>query len=113
MASSQGLSATTTTLFTSNNNNKEESSIAMLVDQVTKAVKSMPEGDVLLVGPIQSGGTARDGKTIVDTAAALNIAVGGKRGGGVMSVLLDGPRQGLLLEEGGYSTCELLWYSRL
>jgi hypothetical protein len=80
-------------------------------DAVAAAAKNMPEGDVLLVGPIPSGGTAADGKVLADTAKALGTFVGGKTGGGVISVLLDGPREGLKLEEGGYPTSELLWYS--
>jgi hypothetical protein len=78
---------------------------------VVEAAKSLIEGDVLLVGPIPSGGTAVDGKTLADSASALGTFVGGKIGGGVISVLLDGPREGLKLDDGGYPTSELLWYS--
>ena len=81
------------------------------IGTVVEGAKSLPSGDVLLVGPVPSGGTAADGKTLADTTAALGISVGGKTGGGVISVLLDGPREGLKLEEGGYQTSELLWYS--
>jgi hypothetical protein len=81
------------------------------LDAVVGATKAMPEGDVLIVGPIPSGGTAADGKLLADTAKALGTFVGGKTGRGVISVLLDGPREGLKLEEGGYPTSELLWYS--
>ena len=80
-------------------------------DAVVTAAKNMPAGDVLLVGPIASGGTAADGKTLADTAKALGTFVGGKTGNGVVSVLFDAPREGLKLEEGGYATSELLWYS--
>ena len=48
---------------------------------------------------------------LADTAAALGTFVGGKVGGGVISVLLDGPTEGLLLNENGYPASELLWYS--
>jgi hypothetical protein len=83
-----------------------------IVKTVTQFVKSMSgAGDVVLVGPLPSKGTVQDGKLLADTAAALGTFVGGKREGGVISVLLDGPRQGLRLEEGGYPISDLLWYS--
>jgi hypothetical protein len=82
------------------------------LEKVVEFALGMPEGDVLLVGPILSRGTANDGKLVADTAAALELDVGGKREGGVISVLLDGPREGLVLEQGGYPVSDLLWYSR-
>lgn len=81
------------------------------VDVVVATARQLPEGDVLLVGPIPSGGTAADGKLLAETADSLSTFVGGKLGGGVISVLLDGPREGLKLEESGFRTSELLWYS--
>jgi hypothetical protein len=52
------------------------------------------------VGPILSRGTANAGKLVAGTAAALELDVGGKRGeGGAIYVLLDGPREGLVLEQ--------------
>jgi hypothetical protein len=80
-------------------------------DAVVAAARAMPEGDVLLVGPILSGGTAADGKVLSEAAKALGTFIGGKKEGGVISVLLDGPREGLQLEESGYPISELLWYS--
>jgi hypothetical protein len=91
------------------------SAVSVNSDSLEKVVEfalGMPEGDVLLVGPILSRGTANDGKLVADTAAALELDVGGKREGGVISVLLDGPREGLVLEQGGYPVSDLLWYSR-
>jgi hypothetical protein len=79
--------------------------------EIVEAAKSLAAGDVLLVGPVPSAGTAADGRTLADCASALGSFVGGKIGGGVISVLLDGPREGLKLEEGGYPASELLWYS--
>jgi len=87
---------------------KSESTI---VDAVVTEAKSMIEGDVLLVGPIISSGVAADGKLLTDTAKGLGTFVGGKTGRGVVSVLMDGPREGLQLEQGGYPLSELLWYS--
>ena len=80
-------------------------------EAVAKAAGGLPAGDVLLVGPVKSGGTASDGKILAETATSLGTFVGGKTGGGVISVLLDGPREDLKLEESGYATSELLWYS--
>lgn len=85
--------------------------VGVLVSKISDLVPKLPEGDVLLVGPIPSRGTAGDGKLLADTASAVKSFVGGKTGGGVVSVLLDGPREGLLLEENGYPVSELLWYS--
>jgi len=71
----------------------------------------MPDGDVLLVGPIPSGGTAEDGKLLAGTASRIGTFVGGKQGNGVISVLLNGPTENLKLVESGFPTSELLWYS--
>lgn len=87
------------------------SSKAESLDAVVAAAKAMPEGDVLLVGPISSSGVAADGKMLGDTAAGLGTFVGAKTGGGVISVLLDGPRQDVKFEGGGYPISDLLWYS--
>lgn len=81
------------------------------VKTVVDTVRSLPEGDVLLVGPISSSGTASDGKLLAETAAALGTFVGGKTGGGVLSVLLDGPKEDIKFVESGYPTSELLWFS--
>jgi hypothetical protein len=87
------------------------SSKAESVDSVVASAKKMPQGDVLFVGPIPSAGVATDGKILADTAAALGTFVGAKTGGGVISVLLDGPRQDVKFEAGGYPVSDLLWYS--
>jgi hypothetical protein len=90
----------------------DSSSLSSIVNTVTQFVQNMSgAGDVVLVGPLPSKGTVQDGKLLADTAAALGTFVGGKREGGVISVLLDGPRHGLQLEEGGYPISDLLWYS--
>lgn len=81
------------------------------VDAVVKAAKQMPDGDVLLVGPLPSRGVATDGRLKADTAAALGSFVGSQTGGGVISVLLDGAQNNIKLVEDGYPTSELLWYS--
>jgi hypothetical protein len=81
------------------------------VNAILDEAKQLTGGDVLLVGPILSGGTAADGKLLADTASALGTFVGGKTGGGVISVLLDGPKDGLKFDESGYKISDLLWYS--
>mmetsp|Transcript_43009 Transcript_43009/g.43730 ORF Transcript_43009/g.43730 Transcript_43009/m.43730 type:complete len:295 (+) Transcript_43009:140-1024(+) len=86
-------------------------STTKIVEIVTAKAKLMPDGDILLVGPLPSTGTTSDGKILANTASNLGIFVGGKSGGGVISVLLDGPRENLIIEESGYPTSELLWYS--
>ena len=89
----------------------EVTSKSVSVDSVVTTAKTMPEGDVLLVGPIPSSSVAVDGKILAETAYGLGTFVGGKMGRGVISVLLDGPRQDLKSEEGGYLISDILWYS--
>jgi hypothetical protein len=89
----------------------DTTSKAESIDYVVATAKTMPEGDVLFVGPIPSAGVATDGKILADTAAGLGTFVGAKTGGGVISVLLDGPRQDVEFEAGGYPVSDLLWYS--
>jgi len=72
-------------------------STTKIVELVTEKAKLMSNGDVLLVGPLPSAGTTSDGKILANTASNLGIFVGGKSGGGVISVLLDGPRENLIL----------------
>jgi hypothetical protein len=101
---------------------KEFRSTAEALGLVTDAIKDasastiaalatkLPVGDTLIVGPTTSGGTATDGKLVVETAMALGVAVGGAREGGVLSILLDGPRADVVLEENGYPISTILWY---
>jgi len=78
---------------------------------VASIASKLPKGDTLIVGPLPSGGTGADGQLVADTASALDVAVGGAREGGVLSVLLDGPKQGLALTEGGYPVSTILWWT--
>lgn len=111
LSSSASMIDFATSLGKGNNNVGTISTKNETQDAVVAAAKSMKDGNVLLVGPIPSGGTIADGKVLAETATSLGTFVGGKTGNGVISVLLDGPRSGLQLEEGGYPTSELLWYS--
>lgn len=81
------------------------------VENVIATARVIPQGDVLIVGPISSAGVASDGKVLADTAAGLGTFVGGKTGNGVISVLLDGPRENVQFEAGGYPVSDLLWFS--
>lgn len=83
----------------------------MSPQSVAKAAGALPEGDTLIVGPVKSGGVAADGKLVSDAAQALGVPVGGAKSGGVLSILLDGPRNDVSLEEGGYPISTLLWFS--
>eukprot|EP00536_Pseudo-nitzschia_multiseries_P001931 jgi/Psemu1/4551/gm1.4551_g len=87
------------------------SAVSQLVNEVAGKAKAMPDGDVLLVGPIPSGGTAADGRILAETAAALDTFVGGRREKGIISVLFDGPKENFKLTESGFPASELLWYS--
>jgi len=78
---------------------------------VVETAKQMPDGDVLLVGPIRSQGTKGDGKILANTASGLGTFVGGNKGQGVVSVVLNGPKENLKLIESGFPASELLWYS--
>ena len=80
-------------------------------DTIAKLAASLPEGDTLVVGPIASGGVAADGQKVADCAKALGSFVGGGKSNGVLSVLLDGPNQGLEMEAQGFPVSTILWYS--
>jgi septum formation inhibitor MinC len=84
-----------------------------LVDTIVQSYQklSTTPGDVLLVGPIPTQGIVADGRLKTDTATALGTFVGTSNGGGVISVLLDGPTQNFVLFDGGYPISDLLWYS--
>jgi hypothetical protein len=91
--------------------NQESESPSAIIARVVKAANQMPEGDVLVVGPIRSTGTGGDGRLLMDTASGLGTFVGGKKEQGVVSVLLNGPKENLKLIESGFPASELLWYS--
>lgn len=68
------------------------------------------EGDCLLIEPLPSGGAREDEKILKACASKLGLEVGGGKSGGVVGVLLNGPRAPNTFdvgEGGGYS---LLWY---
>ena len=69
-------------------------------------------GDVLILPPMKSTGTAGDGKVLTDIAEAAHLEAGA-RGGQVLGLLIDGPRdpQSIMLSDGGYTLQPILWYS--
>ena len=70
------------------------------------------EGDVLILSPFPTKGTADDGKVVAAIAEAAGLEAGA-RGGQVLGLLIDGPRdpQSVLLSEGGSALQPILWYS--
>jgi C-terminal processing protease CtpA/Prc len=56
------------------------------ISEVVDKAKQLPDGDVLVVGPLPSEGTASDGEILADTAKSLGTFVGAKNSGGVISV---------------------------
>jgi len=82
-----------------------------ILARVIETAKQLSDGDVLLVGPIKSRGTLSDGKLLASTAEKLGTFVGGQKGQGVLSVLLNGPKENIKLIESGIRSSELLWYS--
>ena len=80
---------------------------------IAEAASALPEGCALVVPPTKSGGTAADGRFLEQVAkAAGGLEVGGSRGGGVLGVLLNGPRDPypIYVAEGGYEAPTVLWY---
>lgn len=80
---------------------------------VSAAVSALSaEGDVLILSPTPTKGTAGDGKVLTAIAEAAGLEAGA-RGGQVLGLLIDGPRdpQSVLLSEGGYALQPILWYS--
>jgi len=70
------------------------------------------KGDVVFVEPLPSQGAIDDGKTMASVAKKLNADVGSAKSGGVVSVLLNGPRapNSAKIVDGGYDAATLLWY---
>lgn len=83
-----------------------------LVEQIVQECKKLSSpGDTLIVGPVPSQGIVPDGKLKADVASSLETFVGLSNGGGIVSVLLDGPTHGVVPSDSGYTISDLLWYS--
>uniref|UniRef100_A0A7S3PXI4 Uncharacterized protein n=1 Tax=Chaetoceros debilis TaxID=122233 RepID=A0A7S3PXI4_9STRA len=73
---------------------------------------SLPAGDVVLLAPQKSKGTIGNGKIVQETGDVCGLEVSGGRGGGVISILLNGPRdpETVAVVDGGYPTSTIHWY---
>ena len=80
--------------------------------QLEDLSKLLDEGDVVFFYPQPSRGTFSDGKKSADTASTLRLPRGATKGGGLVSVLVNGPRSPspVNILEDGYETCTVLWY---
>lgn len=82
-------------------------------NQSPKAIiDKLPPGDVVMIGLNKSSGTIGNGKIVEETGSKCRLNVGGQRGGGVISMLLNGPRDSepVVVVDGAYSTSTILWY---
>ena len=80
---------------------------------LSATILSLPPGDVALATPRPSGGTAADARIVRAAATECGIFEGGSKGGGVVGLLINGPRapDTVKVSEGGETTCTILWYN--
>lgn len=73
---------------------------------------SLPDSDVLVLAPKKSSGTVGNGKILEGTAIKCGLEIGGSKSGGVISVLMNGPKDPdpVSVLESGYPTSTILWY---
>lgn len=76
------------------------------------AIRSLPPSDVVIIPPIKSKDTVANGMLIEKSANENGLQVGGSKSGGVISCLVNGPRDPdpVVVIDGGYSTSTILWY---
>mmetsp|Transcript_44449 Transcript_44449/g.53774 ORF Transcript_44449/g.53774 Transcript_44449/m.53774 type:complete len:235 (+) Transcript_44449:121-825(+) len=74
------------------------------------ASNAIGDGDCLLVGPLVSAGAREDEKIVKKYANELGLEIGAEKSGGVVGVLLNGPRAPNTLDIEG-EAYSLLWYS--
>lgn len=82
------------------------------IDDISTKIQ-YEKGDVIFIEPLPSRGTLNDAKMLADTAKQLGVDVGSKKSGGVVSVLMNGPRapnNSLKIIEDGFDAATLLWY---
>jgi hypothetical protein len=79
---------------------------------IKDAIKTLPPNDVIVIPPIKSKGTVANGMLIEKSASDNGLLVGGSKSGGVISCLVNGPRDPdpVVVIDGGYSTSTILWY---
>jgi hypothetical protein len=78
-------------------------------------LEKLPSDDVVIVSPKKSIGTVGNGKIVEETGTVCGLDVGGQRGGGVISLLLNGPKdpEPIIVVDGDYSTSTIVWYDAL
>lgn len=81
------------------------------LDDISAKV-TFEKGDVVFIEPIPSQGIVKDGKLLDNVAKQLNADVGGDKSGGIVSVLLNGPKapNSAKIIDGQYDAASLLWY---
>lgn len=78
------------------------------------ALTNLPEGDVVFVAPKKSNGTIINGMLVEQSARTNGLNVGGSKSGGVISCLINGPKDpdSIVVLDGGYTTSTILWYGQ-
>lgn len=76
------------------------------------ALRTLPPNDVIVIPPKKSEGTVANGMLVEKSANDNGLQVGGSKSGGVISCLINGPRDPdpVVIIDGGYSTSTILWY---
>jgi hypothetical protein len=76
------------------------------------ALTNLPVGDVVFLPPKKSNGTIINGMLVEQSALTSGLEVGGTKSGGVISCLINGPKEpeSIAVLDGGYTTSTILWY---
>ena len=76
------------------------------------ALEKIPSEDVVIIPPEKSKGTVSNGMVVEKSAKTCGLEVGGQKSGGVISLLLNGPKdpEKITVMEGEYATSTILWY---
>lgn len=89
--------------------------LSILKDPSLKyALMNLPVGDVVFVAPKKSNGTIINGMLVEQSALTNGLEVGGMKSGGVISCLINGPKdpESIAVLDGGYTTSTILWYGQ-
>ena len=103
----------------SNNNEVEDvfsniAGLSILKEPALKyALANLPSGDVVFLSPKKSNGTIINGMLVEQSALTCGLDVGGGKSGGVISCLMNGPRdpETIAVLDGGYTSSTILWYT--
>lgn len=76
------------------------------------ALADLPSGDVVFISPKKSNGTIINGMLVEQSARTCGLDVGGVKSGGVISCLINGPKDpdSIAVLDGGYASSTILWY---